>query len=377
MYATSSFKEDYESGRIKFDGKMYNIDEFIQQKIQRRGYFTDIDYRFQYQYEGSGSYGCDQGGISNLIDFKNKLIGYRVKYSGYKSSMLQGMNAKDVERVAKQEYMDIKDYISNKYNLSKRDTANIIKAMDTVGACSYASEVNDLVSFFSTRQDEFEKTFGYPLYKENELGVGELNDKKILADLYVFANHSNNGGKLIYVDKKGNAKVDYKYMSVDQNGYAELGDRGSQEYMMRWTQINDKLINKYLKSKGSQYTYVYRNLNKNKAKHKKGVVIGKSYTEKQMQKIKDNAYFCMQNGEELQCSIVATENAEIRLIDMETNQTYISTKNWGEGSGHAVKITGMAQDGFIVSSWGKRLLIPYSDLQKSGAFTIFSGTYQK
>lgn len=41
--------------------------------------------------------------------------------------------------------------------------------------------------------------------------------------------------------------------------------------------------------------------------------------------------------------------------------TYMTTDDWNEGGGHGVCITGVTNKHFIVSSWGKRTLIPFED----------------
>lgn len=375
----SSLVNDYKAGNINLQGMTNtDVENIIQQKISNRGWYSDTDYRYQYQYESAGSYGCDQGGISKLIKFK-KPDGQLIEYNSpeYNQCLSQGI---PLQKQATQEYFDIKKDIMNKYNMSNRDASSVISALDTIGACSYASQVNDLISFFSTRQDEFEKIFGFSLYKQNKLGVYEVNDKEILADLFVFNNHVNNGGSLLYTDEYGNTHVNYNNITRDINGYSAINSGDLQNYMMWGNGMQDNSINAYLKSKGSQYTYVSGKLNECQIKYNRnGIPTGKSYTNKTMQDIINNADYCMKNGYELQCYIAGTKNAQIRFIDMETNKVYVSTANWNEGGkygAHAVKITGMTQDGFIVSSWGERLLIPYSDLQKSGAFTIFAGQYK-
>ena len=89
-----------------------------------------------------------------------------------------------------------------------------------------------------------------------------------------------------------------------------------------------------------------------------------------MNEIIKNANKYMNDGYELHLAIYDTANARIRLINTENSNEVIATNDWGEGGGHSVKITAIASNGFIVSSWGKRMFIPYEDLQNSGAFTI-------
>ena len=52
-------------------------------------------------------------------------------------------------------------------------------------------------------------------------------------------------------------------------------------------------------------------------------------------------------------------------------EVYVTTKSWNEGGGHAVCVTGVLDDYFVVSSWGKRLLIPIEDFTNNNFNVIF------
>jgi len=358
-----------------------NVDENIRQNISNRGWTSDTDYRFQYQEGITGSYGCDQGAFRNLMYFQ-KPDGTLIPYNSleYQKCIAQGI---PLSKKATKEYFEMKNYFINKYNMSNRDASTLLGALDSVGACSYASEVNDLIAFYSansTRLYEFETTFGFPLYKQNSAGVLELNTDLLLADMFLFNNHYSNGGNFFYTDVGMNTRVDYNNIARDTNGYASINDGDLQKYMMQANGMQEQAINAYLKSKGSNYQYTSGCLNQCQSTAywdgQKYIYYGQSYSNEIMQGILDNSYYLMQNDYELQLYVSATENASIRFIDMDANQVYLSTSNWKEGGAHAVKITGMISEGFIVSSWGKRLVIPFVDLQQSGAFTIFAGKYE-
>lgn len=357
----SSLIEDYKSGKISLYGMAdSDIDSAIQQKIYNRGWYSDTDYIYQYQYELTGSYGCDQGGIASLIKYKladGTLIDSR-----------DGKYYANSEKTASQEYHDIKNYLVKKYNMSAKDASSLLTGLDSIGACSYASTINSLISFYSTRPDEFEATFGYPLYKKNDMGMYVLNDKKLLAELYLFANEYNNGGQLFYTDANGQMHANYNAIERDLNGYVE---NKTQEYMANVKSFNSKILSEFLKSKGSKYKTRSKNITTFKFLYdNKGDLVANSYTNKKMNEIIKNANKYMNDGYELHLAIYDTANARIRLINTENSNEVIATNDWGEGGGHSVKITAIASDGFIVSSWGKRMFIPYEDLQNSGAFTI-------
>lgn len=357
----SSLIEDYKSGKISLYGMAdSDIDSAIQQKIYNRGWYSDTDYIYQYQYELTGSYGCDQGGIASLI-----------KYKLADGTLIDSRNGKyyaNSEKTASQEYHDIKNYLVKKYNMSAKDASSLLTGLDSIGACSYASTINSLISFYSTRPDEFEATFGYPLYKKNDMGMYVLNDKQLLAELYLFANEYNNGGQLFYTDANGQMHVNYNAIERDLNGYVE---NKTQEYMANVKSFNSKILSGFLKLNGSKYKTRSKNIITFKFSYdNKGDLVANSYTNKKMNEIIKNANKYMNDGYELHLAIYDTANARIRLINTENPNEVIATNDWEEGGGHSVKITAIASDGFIVSSWGKRMFIPYEDLQNSGAFTI-------
>ena len=182
---------------------------------------------------------------------------------------------------------------------------------------------------------------------------------------------------MLYTDVDGNIRVDYNHITRNADGSAYLNSKDLQNYVMRSNSMNGDTINEFLKSKGSSYTYSWGTLNNNKIEMIDEKMYGTSFSNEEMKNIINDSEELMKNGYEMQAYIANTVNGKIRFLNPETKMEYLSTKIWGEGGAHAVKITGMTQDVFIVSSWGERLLIPYSDLQQSGAFTIFMGNYEK
>jgi len=85
--------------------------------------------------------------------------------------------------------------VKNKYNMSFRDAAELIDALDSIGACSYADVANGIIAHYKDKPKEFEKDFGFPLYIVNEKGELGINDTELLFDLYFNVNHMENGRK--------------------------------------------------------------------------------------------------------------------------------------------------------------------------------------
>ena len=80
-------------------------------------------------------------------------------------------------------------YLMNNYGMTELDATNFLCLIDSMGVCAYATEVNQLVAYFSNEPELFEEIFGFPLYKKTENGY-EVNGTMLLIDLYV---HSNRG----------------------------------------------------------------------------------------------------------------------------------------------------------------------------------------
>lgn len=135
-----------------------------------------------------------------------------------------------------------------------------------------------------------------------------------------------------------------------------------QQYMMNSNGLNENLLNKYLHSKTKDLKFTTGAINKKMDPY--------FLTNNTMNKIKREALERMSKGEQISLGI-EKYNSPIRFIDMKTGKVICSTFNWNEGGGHAVKVTKVRDDGFIVSTWGKQCLVPFSDLQQSGAFATF------
>lgn len=310
---------------------------------------TDTD--FKYLSEGDGLYGIDQGIFKKL---------YRTP-----------------------EHYEIKNKIMRKYNMSGRDVERLMSALDSIGACSYADVANEIVGFFKTQPEVFEEIFGMPLYKSTPGGKIKINDAEILVDMYIFANHEDNGGKLIIRDKSTNKNIiNIEEIENIYDDRARLRNSDSQNYMQFGEGMNDYLINKYIHSKYDKIEY-----NSDVLKE----VDNFNFNKENMDKLKEDVSNKLKEGKQVSMYVarinkrvqeyyyktrgIKLKQKEIRFI--KNRSDVISTGNWSEGGAHAVYITGLNDKGFIVSTWGDRRLVPYEDLQDGGRFAIFSSNLSK
>lgn len=247
---------------------------------------------------------------------------------------------KDIRKKMKRELM-------KEYNMSAFDTEVLMKKLNSIGACSYAAAANDIISYFRYKPNQFEKIFGFPLYTINSSGSYAINCARLLADMYIWFNSVENRGRLFY---KEDGKLKY-YKIHNKSDFSE------QNYVWIKTSNGKPRIEDYIRSKSSYIACVNRYINgfdKNITKLKQAEV---------MRNLKNG------NGVTL---YIMKNNSKIRFIDMDTGKTYSSTFDWKEGNAHIVKVTGMTDTGFIVSTWGKRCLVPFEDLEKSKGFDVYA-----
>ena len=93
-------------------------------------------------------------------------------------------------------------HLIDEYGMSYFDASDTLEALDSIGACSYAAAVNQIIYAYKDKPDEFEKTFGFPMY---DIEDGQLNDEILLADIYIYANEGKSFNT--ETDKKTNKKT--------------------------------------------------------------------------------------------------------------------------------------------------------------------------
>ena len=273
----------------------------------------------------------------------------------------QGVLSK-IRIVDRQYYTNIRNKFARQHNMPTREVERLMQFVDSKGACSYACAANDIVSHFERLPDVFEREFGFPLYRRMRNGNNAINDAELLLDMFYWVNHYDNGGSLIYTGADGTNRI----ISFDPITGRRVVDASKQRYMMttgigRGESI--ELLNDYLESKSGGRLHA-------ETLYINGDPQGRlSRTE--MSQIKGNAVRKMNDGYEVSLYIRHDANNPIRFLNPDTSNIYTTTATWHEGGAHAVKVTDATIDGFVVSSWGKKLLIPYTDLMNNGQFATY------
>lgn len=239
------------------------------------------------------------------------------------------------------------DNIINKYmkaGMSEAEATYLLSHIDTVGVCSYAAQANGIASSFINNPTLFRETFGYDLFL-NVDGKQVLNSGELLSDLYVYSNLDTNGGKLFTIQ---DGKLTYLTKDFSKQTYLSGG------YYTR-----DDIIDGFLKSKSPNFGFS-DNIRLFSNSHQ-GIIPGASnstgYTVDDIKKIFGEVLLEENN---VQLSIYRTPHNQFTFYNMD-GSVNVTTNSWSEGGGHAVFITGIDDDGIIVSSWGEKLKIKYED----------------
>ena len=277
-----------------------------------------VDSALKTLANGNGKYGVDQGLLTDLRT-KNPTT-----------------------------YLEIKNKLVNEYQFNNVDAERFFSIVDSIGACNYACEANVFVSYFKNNPEQFEKIFGFPLYKQNQKGELYLNDAELLVDLYYWGNAKSSEAELFKIDLNGKTIFNDEAIKYKQNGSIKsVHQRGGG--------IHQQEMNDYLKSKGANITFDVDNLYT-------GKIDSKTLS---IDKIKSDLVDRINNGEQVAMVTAANKNAII-YTDIDTGKKYPIT------GGHWTKIMDYTDDGVIVSSWGKRCLVKFEDLPKIDAFDFFS-----
>ena len=191
-------------------------------------------------------------------------------------------------------------------DMTDKEIQEYLRKLNSEG-CGYVSIVNTIFVEYEGREEDFERDFGFPMYRN-----GDLNYDQLLVDFYAATdNHKRNWYGKDYIDNS----EDYS----STKGYGTTNK--SREYR----------INKYLDDKGIDLTFEQKIYDHN------DITPGnlKSYAEE------GQVLISFRNG------YIYDEAGNPHLID----------------GGHSMAVTGVTEDGrFIVSSWGEKYYIDPDDI---------------
>ncbi len=241
------------------------------------------------------------------------------------------------------------DYLTHAYGMNIADAYNTLEALDSIGACSYADVVNQIIYAYKDNQAEFQQKFGFPMYDAKD---GQLNDELLLVDLYVFTNRDVSFDIKRKINKKTvSLKEDNFYFEREEN---EVKAKVKKQYYLSWDEegIEINRVNKYLMSKYTsgvnfQFDETLFDIDETK-----------ELSNRQIKNIIEN-------------SIQAGNSIGVGIYPNEENPTYFKGLGNEDGvckGGHAVTVTDAIEEGIVISSWGNKYVITYDELRKNNFY---------
>lgn len=308
------------------------------------------------------NYGLNQGAIYELFDYVDvrtgKKCNYRTAKRMYNESIEKNNPIPKFPKKCRAQYFNLKAKIMSKYpGLTQDDASVILSCIDDTGACTYAAFGNQIFNMFRNNAKGFERIFGFPMYRMND-GVRVLNSEELLVDLYMFGNLRENGGNFI-IKENNQYRLDSRFLSAKVD---PLGRRLLDTKRQAYYSSNENLRERYLRSKG-----IYYNQN---------LIFGRQImSDVAMQHdVINRVVDGIRNGKGYDISIHDSDK-DIRMVaPPRASYTSGSTARFN-GGGHAMFITEVQRDGFVVSSWGRKYLIPFRDLVNSNAWRLTEASF--
>jgi len=317
-------------------------------------------------FENSGfQYGVDQHAINRLAIYiyNGKKYDYHKAIEMVNDAYNAGLPIPKFTKIHSPEY----NYQKNKLismGFSSKDAAIILECIDDAGACTYADTCNQIFYQYRNNPEKFEADFGYPMYKQIN-GVMSLNSTDLLLDLYLFVNKVTNGGAFILNGNRLNPHM--MSNAIDIFG-RNLLNTDQQVDLSEEGRVRTDVINRFLKSKNPKLNY--------EAVLVKANFSTKSLSTQEMDSIISYVLSEMNNGKSISMDVCYDKSSNNEVIHFnsldESKYRSVSSEDWGEGGAHGITITGVENNGFVVSSWGNKYIIPYDDLINGGIFQIFS-----
>ena len=241
-------------------------------------------------------------------------------------------------------------------NYSEVEIYKLLKEIED-GGCSFVANTNVIFNSYIGREEEFEKTFGFPMYAQN----GDLNYDMLLVDYYIKTQNK------VFLDCEESAKAysgtyisyykdhtDEYYAKYGENFFDKNGDISGKAYEHAWNEYEDlmnsgKTVAEFNVGGGA---HPYTRANKLDY-YCKEYDMNLDYIP--ISGIPDcsDIDFYLSNG------YTVVFGASDFVLEKENGSKYSFGYTFG---GHAMTITGTTEDGrYIVSTWGEKLYFDPND----------------
>ena len=239
---------------------------------------------------------------------------------------------------------NIVSWLIENMNISKEDAEVLINLLDNEDICEYISAVNDIISYFKDKPSLFEYIFGFELYNKTDDGSYVVNDKMLLMDLYFWKNK-----EILFEENDGKYKIKQDFKDIIENAKNE----------------DEKIdIAKYIKSKNDLITVNTTEDNS----------LSSATSIEEVKNVAKNIKEKLDTNEEIILNVDRSVEG-LNYIDTESDEIYNIEDDKCKKS-HVAKLVDISDDGFIISSWGKRLCIKFDEIADNGGISFEINDYE-
>lgn len=302
-------------------------------------------------------------------------------FYGTNQGILKAMYSEGLEIFSVQ-IKKLNDYIAKQLpGISSENLFKILSGIDgklTGGVCSYAPEVNALINYFVDKQDLFKQKFGFDLFYER-IGTKtgkkyiELDQARLLADLFIFANKTNYNSygvnpNFTYLNNE------WIYES-NGSGNATAVDQVFAAHDFKCAEgesLDCVPLIAYFKEKGLDLDVKFNSLYKPSYTQDKVSVESLKNSVQSKLDANQTIYMDVNKGATNGIYVYNTANP---TVDNDNVYVWTGKSEFADNklSGHAMTITGITDNGmFIVDTWGMRKYISIEEFINNNAGGISS-----
>lgn len=322
-----------------------------------------ISALYMYGSPLNGTFGCDQGGImeGNQYVLNGIIYDYLEAMKIYNNAVKYGLQIPHFTVRETSNFQYLRQKLIDQ-GFSYQDATVILYSVDIFGACTYATKVNMIFSYFLRERTEtdFYNTFGFSMFTIDDNGNKILNTNELLLDLYIYANSVSNNGYMIS-DYNNTLNV----YAFDNNQFTpesfKVLNGGFQEVMSLASGSNQNLFNSYLRSKGLECVVKYEYSSINSRLSPTDAIFYNNIS---------TAIREFNIGSFVELCIFDVNNDVIHLNSEQPNYYPSDSTARYNGGGHSVFVTGIDGNNFYVSSYGREYSIPFSDFKKSKGYLL-------
>lgn len=275
------------------------------------------------------------------------------------SAMYQNILSKYFLPKTDPDYQRLVDKISKKLSgLNENEKVQIAQQILLsvnygAGACSYAGICNLVADYYGENYQEFEKDFGFSMYKKDEAGniITDpdtnnpiFNSAELILDLFINANSNKSG-----INKNNMFRInDDGSIEVDKFEYRPESIKKNMLYLTR-PEAENVFLPKYFESKGINLEFEGTDM-----------MIGSKKPEQIRDEIQNN----LQKGKKMELYLSPKTGQGTDYVATDGSKV-VNTNSWNEGGGHITYVLGCDDSGIYLASWGNEYFVSFDSLKES------------